>query len=114
MSPRERYGSLERSRVLKRVDDKPVWSIVCFYVVPTERNKKVAESLLGAAVSYAAENGAEIVEAYPLDRRDDRLPDGDAFTGPLTMFKRAGFKEVARNTPNRPIVRFSVAKFLKV
>jgi GNAT superfamily N-acetyltransferase len=114
LSPRESYGSLERSRVLRRVDDQPVWSIVCFYILPTERNKKVAESLLGAAVSYAAEQGAELIEAYPREGKDDLLPDGDAFTGPLSMFKRAGFKEVARHSEGRPIMRFSIADFLKV
>jgi len=39
VAPREAYPALERSRVLKRVDDKPVWSIVCFYVAKQFRRK---------------------------------------------------------------------------
>jgi GNAT superfamily N-acetyltransferase len=114
IAPRESYSSLDRSRALKRVDERPVWSIVCFYIHPEERNKRVAESLLGAAVSYAAEQGAEVIEAYPKDASDDRLPDGEAFTGPLSMYRRAGFKEAARHSPSRPIMRFNVSEFLKV
>ena len=65
-------------------------------------------------MSYAAERGAKVVEAYPRDAEDDRLPDGEAFTGPLVMFQRAGFEEVTRHTPDRPIMRFNVTEFLKV
>ena len=34
VSQRDQYPSLLRSRFLKRVDDTPVWSIVCFYILP--------------------------------------------------------------------------------
>jgi len=39
IAPRERYPSLERSRVLKRIDDKPVWSVVCFFIDKRYRSK---------------------------------------------------------------------------
>src|SRR4030042_48278 len=32
VAPREDFPVLERSRVLKRLDDEPVWSIVCFFI----------------------------------------------------------------------------------
>ncbi|HEX5940296.1 MAG TPA: GNAT family N-acetyltransferase [Dehalococcoidia bacterium] len=114
ISPRDRYPSLERSPMLRGVDETPVWSIVCFYIHPEERDKRIAEALLGGAVSYAAERGAEVVEAYPRDAEDDRLPDNQSYTGPLSMFRKAGFKEVARFTPDHPIMRFNIADFLKV
>ena len=37
ISPREEYGGLARSRILKPVDDQPVWSITCFYVARAYR-----------------------------------------------------------------------------
>src|SRR5262245_19181655 len=35
LGPREEYLKLERSPVMKRVDDQKVWSVICF-VVPSE------------------------------------------------------------------------------
>jgi len=32
VAPRENFPALERSRVLKKIDDKPVWSISCFFI----------------------------------------------------------------------------------
>jgi ribosomal protein S18 acetylase RimI-like enzyme len=99
---------LARSPVLKPVDDRPVWSLVCFVVAGSCRRRGVAEALLGGAVAYAAEQGAEILEAYPVDKpgpgRDDSL-----WFGSKSMYDRAGFIEVARRRPERPIVRLELA-----
>jgi hypothetical protein len=32
VAPREIYTRLENSKVLKRIDDQPVWSIPCFFI----------------------------------------------------------------------------------
>jgi hypothetical protein len=32
VAPRETYTALERSRILPRIDDSPVWSVACFFV----------------------------------------------------------------------------------
>ena len=58
---------LEHSRVLARVDDQPVWSVVCFYVARAWRRKGITVRLLHAACSYAAEQGAHIIEGYPVE-----------------------------------------------
>jgi hypothetical protein len=42
VAPREEFGRLERSRTLKRVDDEPVWSIVCFFIHRGHRSGGVA------------------------------------------------------------------------
>jgi len=34
LGPREQYAKLAKSPVMKAVDDKPVWSVVCFYTAP--------------------------------------------------------------------------------
>lgn len=104
LGPREDYARLERSSVMKPVDDKPVWSIICF-VVPTEyRGQGVARWLLRAAVTYAKKNKATLVEAYPVDK-PKRSNDDSMWFGAKSMYDAAGFKEVARRKPQRPIVR---------
>jgi GNAT superfamily N-acetyltransferase len=109
LGPREEFGRLQRSPTLKAVDDQPVWSIVCFFMDRRERGKKVGTALLDAAIRYAAERGATIVEGYPVDPTDRHISNADAYTGVISMFERAGFREVARRG-TRPIMRKRLRK----
>jgi GNAT superfamily N-acetyltransferase len=104
LGPREDYAKLRRSPVMKAVDDKPVWSVVCFFVSREARGRGLAERMLRAAVDYAWSRGARLVEAYPVDKDERSHPDF-MFFGAKSMYDRAGFKEVARRKPNRPVVR---------
>jgi GNAT superfamily N-acetyltransferase len=104
LSPREDYAKLRRSPVMKPVDEKPVWSIVCFFVDKHSRGKGVSEALLKGAIDYARSHGATLVEAYPVDKPDPSHPDF-MFFGAKRMYDRAGFKEVARRKETRPVVR---------
>lgn len=110
LGPRGDYERLHHSKVLGPVDDRPVWSIVCFVVARPARGQGVATALLGAAIDYAREHGATLLEAYPVDTADGRVPAATAFKGTLAMYQRAGFEVVARRranraSPERPIVR---------
>src|SRR5437762_4563736 len=68
IGPREEYAKLKRSPVMKAVDERPVWSVICF-VVPSEyRCQGVAQALLHGAIAYARKHGATLVEAYPVDK----------------------------------------------
>jgi ribosomal protein S18 acetylase RimI-like enzyme len=89
---------------MKPVDDRPVWSIVCFFVDRDARGRGLADQMLRAAVEHARLAGARLLEAYPVDRSERSRPD-DMFFGALSMFDRAGFSEVARRKPTRPVVR---------
>jgi GNAT superfamily N-acetyltransferase len=104
LGPREDYLKLRRSPVMKPVDDRPVWSIVCFFVDRSVRGKGLAERMLRAAVDYARSHGARLVEAYPVDAKGEKDPDV-MFFGAKSMYDRAGFREVARRRPTRPVVR---------
>ena len=104
LGPREDYLKLRRSPVMKPVDDRPVWSIVCFFVDRSARGKGLAERMLRAAVDYARSQGARLVEAYPVDAQEQKDPDV-MFFGAKSMYDRAGFREVARRRPTRPVVR---------
>lgn len=108
VAPRETFPSLERSRTLKRVDDQTVWSIVCFYVAKPYRRKGLMVELLQAAIDYARQRGAKIVEGYPIEPKQDNLPPVSTFTGILPAFQEVGFVEVARRSEKRPIMRYFV------
>jgi len=115
VGPRDDYERLQHSKVLGPVDDKPVWSIVCFVVARAARGRGVARALLDAAVDYAREHGATLVEAYPVETDGARVPAAQAFKGTLGMFERAGFEVVERRRANsasapRPIVRRSICR----
>lgn len=104
IAPREEYLRLERSQVMKPVDDKPVWSVVCFYVDPRARGKGITEALLKGAVDFARKKGARLVEGYPVDK-GERSHDDFMWFGAKRIFDRAGFTEVARRKPTRPVMR---------
>ena len=105
VGPRETYPALERSRTLKRLDDKPVWSVVCLFVAKPFRDREVSVRIIKAAVDYAKKNGVKIVEAYPQEPKKGRWPDAFVWTGHVSAFKKAGFVEVHRGSPTRPIMR---------
>jgi ribosomal protein S18 acetylase RimI-like enzyme len=108
LGPREDYAKLKRSPVMKPVDDRPVWSIICF-VVPSEyRNQGVARALLDGAIAYAKKRGVKLLEAYPVDK-PARSSDDSMWFGAKSMYDDAGFNEIARRKPQRPIVRIKPA-----
>ena len=104
LAPRERYVRLAASRVLKPVDDQPVWSVPCFFVARGYRRRGVTVKLLEAAADFARKQGAKILEGYPTDTQRDQ-PDVFVYTGLASAFRKAGFKEVARRSAARPIFR---------
>jgi GNAT superfamily N-acetyltransferase len=109
IGPREDYARLQRSPVMKPVDERPVWSIVCFVVPSEHRGQGVARALLDGAVAYAKRHGATLVEGYPFDR-PGRSKDDVMWFGAKSMFDAAGFEEVARRKPQRPVVRLEIAR----
>jgi GNAT superfamily N-acetyltransferase len=104
VGPREVFPRLEGSRILKRVDDEDVWCVPCLFVARGRRRRGVSTALVRAALTYAASWGARIVEAYPKDAADEQV-DAFVWTGLASTFRSAGFEEVARRSPTRPIMR---------
>jgi GNAT superfamily N-acetyltransferase len=104
LGPREDYRRLERSRVMKAVDDIPVWSIVCTYVAKAYRGKGYQHKLLAGAIDYARDQGVRMLEAYPVDK-PERSHDDFMFFGSRGLYERAGFREVVRRSPTRVVMR---------
>ena len=107
LGPREEFLKLRRSPVMKAVDEAPVWSIICFVVPSRYRGQGVARALLDGAMNYARRRGAELLEAYPVDAAR-RTNDEAMWFGAKSMFDDAGFVEVVRRKPRRPVMRFAV------
>jgi GNAT superfamily N-acetyltransferase len=106
VAPRDSYQRILRSRVAcPTTADPTCWATVCFYVARNERGGGIAAELLDAAVQFAAANGAEAVEGYPKDAEDGRRHANEMFVGSVSMFLAAGFEEVGRRAPTRPIMR---------
>ncbi len=113
LGPREDYAKLKRSPVMKPVDAKPVWSIICFVVDPEARHRGVAEAMLNGAVRWARKQGVTLLEAYPCDKAA-KAADDSMWFGAKSMFDRAGFVEVARRKPMRPVMRKSLRSARRV
>ncbi len=115
LAPRGDYERLAYSKVLAPVDDTPVWSIVCFVVSRRARGAGIASALLDAAIQYARDHGATMLEAYPVDTSGERIAPANAYHGTLRMFERAGFRVIERRqwnarSPVRPIVRLGLTR----
>lgn len=112
VGPREDFKALENSRILKRVDAQPVWSIVCFFVLKSARRMGITRGLLEGAVAYAAAQGARIIEGYPIDLQHPQL-SGQTFTGYsgymgiASVFRSLGFVEVGRASETQLIMRYT-------
>jgi GNAT superfamily N-acetyltransferase len=105
VAPRSVYRRFERSRILKPVDDRPVWSVPCFFIARGARGRGITVQLLRAACDHVAARGGRIVEGYPEDPRGRGYAPTFAWHGLMAAFRAAGFKEVARRSATRPIMR---------
>lgn len=108
LGPREQFARLAKSPVMRPIDEQPVWSIICFVVPPAFRHQGVAHALLQAAIAWAAKQRVRLLEAYPVDKVK-RGHDDWMWFGAKSMYDQAGFTEVARRKPERPVVRLALA-----
>lgn len=110
VGPREDYAALENSRVLTRVDAQPVWSVVCFFMAKPFRKQGLMSALLQGAIRYAKEQGATLLEGYPLDMQHPQLTGQKlntfgGYMGMASVYRAAGFVEVGRASETQLIMR---------
>jgi GNAT superfamily N-acetyltransferase len=113
LGPREDYERLAFSKLLRPVDERPVWSIVCFVVGRHHRGQGIAAAMLDGAIAFARERGVATLEAYPLHESRGRVPGSAAYVGTQGMFEKAGFRVVEtrhwnEDSPPRPIMRLEL------
>jgi GNAT superfamily N-acetyltransferase len=109
VGPRGSFPTLDRSRTLKPIDDRPVWAVTCFFVARPWRRRGLSVELLRAAVRFAGSQGATVVEGYPSVARTGHMADAFAWTGLVGTFDRAGFHEAARPSDARRIMRVELS-----
>jgi GNAT superfamily N-acetyltransferase len=107
--PRSTLPGIVENRALARIldDDPDAWWVSCFVVRREHRGSGIGVALLEAAVDWAAKHGASVLDGHPVDTDGlARTPSASAvFTGTLAMFQRAGFAEIGRSYPTRPVMR---------
>jgi GNAT superfamily N-acetyltransferase len=81
--------------------------VTCFFVAKTSRRTGITVELLKAAIEHVKKQGGKIVEGYPIETEQD-MPAPFIYTGTASAFRQAGFQEVARRSPTRPIFRFLI------
>ncbi len=105
LGPRFDFPALARSRICKPIDERPAWSVTCLFVAKAQRRSGVSVALLEAAAAQAKKRGARLLEGYPQEPSKGEMADVFAWTGIASAFAAAGFVEVARPSPTRPIMR---------
>ena len=112
VEPRPNLVRLPRSRIIAGgtpdpdFTDSTIWAVTCFVVPRAHRRRGVGQALAKAAVAYAREHGARIVEGYAIDPSvREKSPAAELFHGTVTMFESAGFSEVARPKADRAIMQ---------
>ena len=104
VAPRAEYPRMERSRILTPIDELPAWCVSCLFVGKQFRRQGVSSALLDAAARYAFQHGAPVVEGYPFEPKKDTAP-AFIWTGTTSAYTAAGFREAARHSASRPIMR---------
>lgn len=85
-------------------EDARNWAASCFFVRRGFRGRGVTGALLAGAIDFARESGARLIEAAAMENDEKRSAEG-LYVGPESVLRRAGFAEVARQKPGRPLLR---------
>ena len=72
------------------------------------RRQGVFIHLLKFAIEYCRFKGGAILEGYPVEPKKDKMPAVFAWTGIASAYLKVGFKEVARRSETRPVMRFYI------
>lgn len=89
-------------------EDPSVWGISCFVVRAGCRQKGYFGGLLDAAIDWARQNDARVLDACPVDT-EGRRPASGLYHGLAPAFRERGFVELARRRKDRPLVRLSLS-----
>ena len=113
VGPRRTQVRIARTRAYAQTgrpawDDASVWAVSCFVIRREFRGQGLSVRLLAAAVDYARDAGARVVEAYPIDTTATKMAPNDLYHGVLSTFVDAGFREVARPKPAVAIVELEL------
>ena len=109
VSPRTnviRFEKAKTSAIEPGKNPRTHYAITCFYVRTGHRKRGLMTDLAKAAIDYARKKKAVALDVCPIDT-DKPLMWGEGFVGIVSVFAKLGFKEVARRSPRRPLMRLS-------
>nr|WP_081744847.1 GNAT family N-acetyltransferase [Arthrobacter sp. H14] len=113
VAPRATLPGILKNRALRRVldDDPSAWWVTCFVILPEYRGMGVGPALLRGAGEHARGNGASVIDGHRVDVKNlqaKRVSGSALFTGTVATFESAGFREIGRTCPSRPVMRLDL------
>lgn len=107
---RSDFPRMQRSALLRPIDDEPVVSLACLLIRKDHRGDGLYAAWIGAVCDHlAGTSSTRTVEAYPTEPPDGRSLGSDtAMTGIAGAFTDAGFTEIARPRYDRPVMRYQL------
>jgi GNAT superfamily N-acetyltransferase len=99
IAPKETHQRLGGDENLKNI-----WSITCFYIKKEYRKKGLMKFLIKSAENYAKENGAEYIEAYPVEENSPSYK----FMGFVKTFEEMEFKFVKMAGTRRHVMIYKI------
>jgi GNAT superfamily N-acetyltransferase len=115
VEPRTAYPRLPKVRTVwsGRQEDKTddgVWAVTCFVTRKGYRKRGITYALAAATVSFARDQGARALEAYPMITSPGKeITWGELHVGSRQVFADAGFTEVSHPSPRRVVMRMDFA-----
>jgi GNAT superfamily N-acetyltransferase len=112
--PRHSLPGVTGNRALQRIlnEDDAAWWVTCIAIRREHRGIGVGVALLRAAVDHARQNDASVLDGHPVDpgRLKGKASPSALFTGTLSMFQAAGFREIGRTYMSRPVMRRDLSR----
>jgi GNAT superfamily N-acetyltransferase len=108
VAPREEFSRLQKAHGIPDSAGRSIWSVVCFFIRRRYRGRGIAGKLLQAAIKYAKSNGADIVEAYPVNTEVRVASNSESWPGVVSMFEKADFRKVGQRSGTRSIFQYAL------
>jgi GNAT superfamily N-acetyltransferase len=108
VAPKATFPYFNNSRLFKNLEKDGIWSVTCFFIAKEYQQKGISVELLKEAVKYVRKKKGKIVEGYPVEPKKDNIPPAFAWNGLSSAFIKAGFKEFARPSETRPVMRYNI------
>lgn len=84
--------------------DRSHWAISCYFVASKRRGEGLSHALTEAAISFAREHGARVLDVCPMRQAKQSKSIG-LFVGSVSVIEKHGFETVAERKDGRPLMR---------
>lgn len=112
IGPRRDFPKLARSKAMDSGAPPDAWVVTCLFIRAGWRGRGVATALLRSSVDIARDQGAKLIEGFPVrpkttghQKEPVKIAPAFAYTGVPRMFERSGFHEADPTSTGRPVFR---------